>query len=59
MVYRPFYSLGRYVLAACAVTLGAGSLGAQTAPSTPAPAGPTLLVLMFSLDTRTSARTDS
>ena len=40
MVYRPFYSLGRYVLAACAVTLGAGSLGAQTAPSTPAPAGP-------------------
>ena len=40
MVYRPFSSLGRYVLAACAVTLGAGSLGAQTAPSTPAPAGP-------------------
>ncbi len=40
MVYRPFSSLGRFVLAACAVTLGAGSLGAQTAPSTPAPAGP-------------------
>jgi outer membrane protein OmpA-like peptidoglycan-associated protein len=40
MVYRPLSSLGRSVLAACAVTLGAGSLGAQTAPSTPAPAGP-------------------
>jgi len=40
MVYRPFSSLGRFVLAACAVTLGAGSLGAQTAPTTPAPAGP-------------------
>ena len=40
MVYRPFSSIGRYVLAACAVSLGASSLGAQTAPSAPAPAGP-------------------
>jgi hypothetical protein len=36
MVYRPFRSLGRFVLAACAVGLGAASLGAQ-APATPAP----------------------
>ncbi len=40
MVYSPYSKLGRYVLAACAVSLGAASLGAQTAPSTPAPAGP-------------------
>ena len=31
MTYRPFRSLGRFVLAACAVSLGAASLGAQTA----------------------------
>src|SRR5271156_1872388 len=37
MVYRPFRSLGRFVLAACAVGLGAASLGAQT-PATTAPA---------------------
>src|ERR1700678_239666 len=36
MVYRPFSSLGRFVLAACAVGLGAASLGAQT-PTTTAP----------------------
>jgi hypothetical protein len=36
MVYRPFRSLGRFVLAACAVGLGAASLGAQT-PATTAP----------------------
>jgi hypothetical protein len=36
MVYRPFRSLGRFVLAACAVSLGAASLGAQT-PATSAP----------------------
>jgi hypothetical protein len=36
MVYRPLRSLGRFVLAACAVSLGAASLGAQT-PATPAP----------------------
>ncbi len=40
MVYSPYSKLGRYVLAACAVSLGAVSLGAQTAPSAPVPAGP-------------------
>lgn len=40
MVYRPYSQLGRYVLAACAVSLGAASLGAQTTPSAPVPAGP-------------------
>jgi outer membrane protein OmpA-like peptidoglycan-associated protein len=40
MVYRPFSSFGRCVLAACAVSLGVASLGAQTAPSTTAPVGP-------------------
>lgn len=40
MVYRPLRSIGRFVLAACAVSLGASSLSAQTAPSTPAPLGP-------------------
>ena len=38
MVYRPFQNISRYVLAACAVSLGVASLGAQTAPST-APVG--------------------
>ncbi len=38
MVYRPLRSIGRFVLAACAVSLGASSLSAQT-PST-APMGP-------------------
>jgi outer membrane protein OmpA-like peptidoglycan-associated protein len=38
MVYRPFRSTRRFVLAACAVSLGAASLGAQT-PSTAAPVG--------------------
>jgi len=37
MVYRPFRSLGRFALAACVVSLGVASLGAQTAP---APLGP-------------------
>ena len=40
MVYRPFRIVGRFVLAACAVSLGVASLGAQTAPSTTAPVGP-------------------
>ena len=40
MVYSPYSKLGRYVLAACAVSLGAASLSAQTAPSAPVPAGP-------------------
>ncbi len=40
MVYRPFRSIGRFVLAACAVSLGVASLSAQTAPSTPAAVGP-------------------
>jgi hypothetical protein len=40
MVYRPFLSLGRFVLAACAVSLGVASLSAQSAPSTTAPMGP-------------------
>jgi outer membrane protein OmpA-like peptidoglycan-associated protein len=38
MVYSPFRSFGRFVLAACAVSLGVASLGAQT-PSTAAPVG--------------------
>jgi hypothetical protein len=38
MVYRPFRNVGRSVLAACAVSLGVASLGAQT-PSTTAPVG--------------------
>ena len=33
MVYRPFRSLGRLALAACVVSLGVASLGAQTAPA--------------------------
>ena len=40
MVYRPMSTLGRFALAACAVSLGAASMSAQTAPSAPAPAGP-------------------
>ncbi len=40
MVYRPFRSIGRFGLAACAVSLGVASLSAQTAPSTPALVGP-------------------
>jgi outer membrane protein OmpA-like peptidoglycan-associated protein len=39
MVYRPFRTIGRFVLAACAVSLGVASLSAQTAPSTTAPVG--------------------
>jgi outer membrane protein OmpA-like peptidoglycan-associated protein len=38
MVYSPFRSFGRFVLAACAVSLGVGSLGAQTT-GTAAPVG--------------------
>jgi outer membrane protein OmpA-like peptidoglycan-associated protein len=40
MVYRPLHSIGRFVLAACAVSFGAASLSAQTVPSTTAPMGP-------------------
>ncbi|WP_348268648.1 hypothetical protein [Edaphobacter sp. DSM 109919] len=40
MVHRPFRSVGRFVLAACAVSLGVATLGAQTVPSTTAPLGP-------------------
>jgi outer membrane protein OmpA-like peptidoglycan-associated protein len=40
MVYCPFRSIGRFGLAACAVSLGVASLSAQTAPSTTAPVGP-------------------
>jgi outer membrane protein OmpA-like peptidoglycan-associated protein len=40
MVYRPLRSIGRFGLAACAVSLGVASLSAQSAPSTPAPVGP-------------------
>jgi len=38
MVYSPKSKFGRFVLAACAVSLGVASLGAQT-PSTAAPVG--------------------
>ena len=34
MTYRPFRSLGRFLLAACAVSLGVASLGAQTPAAT-------------------------
>ncbi len=40
MVYRPFRLIGRFGLAACAVSLGVASLSAQSAPSTTAPVGP-------------------
>jgi hypothetical protein len=40
MVNHPIKNFGRFVLAACAVSLGVASLSAQTAPSTTAPAGP-------------------
>jgi ribosomal protein S11 len=40
MVYRPFRQFGRFGLAACAVSLAAASLSAQSAPSTTAPVGP-------------------
>jgi hypothetical protein len=39
MVYSPFRNIGRLALAACAVSLGVASLGAQTVPSTTAPLG--------------------
>ncbi len=39
MTYRPFRSLGRFLLAACAVSLGASNLGAQTPATTAPPAG--------------------
>ena len=39
MVYRPFRNSRRFVLAACAVSLGVASLSAQT-PSPAAPVGP-------------------
>jgi outer membrane protein OmpA-like peptidoglycan-associated protein len=40
MTYQSIRSLGRFMLAACAVSLGAGSMGAQTpASTTPATAG--------------------
>jgi hypothetical protein len=38
MVYRPFSKFSRYVLAACAVSLGVGNLNAQTPPAA-APVG--------------------
>jgi hypothetical protein len=40
MVYRPFRSLGRFVLAACAVGLSAASVGAQPPATTPAATAP-------------------
>jgi outer membrane protein OmpA-like peptidoglycan-associated protein len=39
MVYHPFRNIGRFVLAACAVSLVAASLSAQTAPSSTASPG--------------------
>jgi outer membrane protein OmpA-like peptidoglycan-associated protein len=39
MDYSPLRNVGRFVLAACAVSLGVASLGAQTVPSTTAPVG--------------------
>jgi hypothetical protein len=40
MTYRPFRSLGRSMLAACAVSLGVATLGAQTPAPTAPPMGP-------------------
>ena len=40
MVYLPLRSIGRYVLAACAVSLGATSLSAQTASMAPGGSNP-------------------
>ena len=40
MVYRQLRNIGRFALAAGAVSLGAASLSAQTAPSAPATMGP-------------------
>jgi outer membrane protein OmpA-like peptidoglycan-associated protein len=40
MVYRPTRIIGRFVLAACAVSFGVASLSAQSVPSTTAPFGP-------------------
>jgi hypothetical protein len=41
MVYRPFRSIGRFVLAACAVSFGVAGLSAQqSVPSTTTPMGP-------------------
>jgi hypothetical protein len=40
MSYRPFRNIGRFLLAACAVSFVTVSLSAQTAPSTTAPNGP-------------------
>ena len=40
MVYHPFRKIGRFLLAACAVSFGVVSLNAQTAPSMTAPTGP-------------------
>ena len=60
MVYRPFRTIGRFVLAACAVSLGVASLGAQTAPSTTAPVwARTRRESTCSSATRTLAPTDS
>ncbi len=39
MTYRPFRSLGRFLLAACAVSFGVATLGAQTPAPTPAAPG--------------------
>jgi hypothetical protein len=39
MVYRPFRTISRLLLAASAVGLGVGSVNAQTTPSTAAPGG--------------------
>ena len=39
MSYRPFRNIGRFLLAACAVSLGVTSLSAQSAPSSTAPVG--------------------
>jgi outer membrane protein OmpA-like peptidoglycan-associated protein len=39
MVYSPFRNVGRFVMAACAISLGVATLGAQTTPSTTAPVG--------------------
>jgi len=39
MTYRPFRSLGRFLLAACAVSLGVANMGAQTPAPTPAAPG--------------------
>ena len=58
MVYRPFSNLSRFMLAACAVGLGVGSLNAQTCQYQPPRWGLTHRELMCFWGTRISEPMD-